>query len=213
MIENGSKAENSGKIEKTVRSYGKIYRKVLEAGKLDHAEDKLAAYEKRLTEMYQSEQFQKHNHYPSTNSTHVYAVIAMCLELKGFGFEDPKIIETVNAGFEERRKFFKRLIAGINLLPNSYDIAHKWNVSDHEKRVKDGSITYDYFDVTKDKISYSISQCVYVEMFETYGIRGLCKIFCMTDTTAYEGLTRHVKFIRHSDLSDGPSCTDEVIRI
>ncbi len=34
----------------------------------------------------------------------------------------------------------------------------------------------------------------------------------MTDTTAYEGLTRHVRFIRHSDLSDGPACDDEVIR-
>lgn len=26
------------------------------------------------------------------------------------------------------------------------------------------------------------------------------------------GLTRHVEFIRHSDLSDGPACHDEVIR-
>ena len=26
------------------------------------------------------------------------------------------------------------------------------------------------------------------------------------------GLTRHVRFIRHSDLSDGDSCHDEVIR-
>ncbi len=29
---------------------------------------------------------------------------------------------------------------------------------------------------------------------------------------AYSGLTRHVEFIRHSDLSDGPACHDEVIR-
>jgi hypothetical protein len=53
---------------------------------------------------------------------------------------------------------------------------------------------------------------MYVEMFETYGIRPLCKIFCNTDTRAYSGLTRHVEFIRHSDLSDGPACHDEVIR-
>ena len=37
---------------------------------------------------------------------------------------------------------------------------------------------------------------------EHYGIRGLCKIFCMTDERAYAGLTRHVRFVRHSDLSD-----------
>jgi len=66
--------------------------------------------------------------------------------------------------------------------------------------------------VSRDKIEYSVSGCRYVVMFETYGIRGLCKIFCMTDTTAYEGLTRHVTFIRHSDLSDGDACHDEIIR-
>ena len=48
-------------------------------------------------------------------------------------------------------------------------------------------------------------------MFETYGIRSLCKIFCMTDTTSYENLTRHVIFIRYSDLSDGNCCHDEII--
>ena len=49
-------------------------------------------------------------------------------------------------------------------------------------------------------------------MFEAYGIRGLCKIFCMTDTTSYENLRHHVTFIRHSDLSDGDACHDEIIR-
>lgn len=48
-------------------------------------------------------------------------------------------------------------------------------------------------------------------MFGAYGIRGLCKIFCMSDTMAYGRLTRHVRFVRHSDLSDGPACHDEII--
>ena len=61
-------------------------------------------------------------------------------------------------------------------------------------------------------IEYRISRCVYVEMFEAYCIRSLCKIFCMTDTTSYENLRRHVTFIRHSDLSDGDACHDEIIR-
>ena len=162
--------------------------------------------------MYASDNFTKHNVYPSTDTTHIYAVIAMCLELKTFGLGDSEIIETVNAGFSARRNFFRRLIRCIDLLPNSFNIARKWNISDHEKRVADGSISYDYFNVSDDRIEYSICKCVYVEMFETYGIRPLCKIFCMTDTTAYENLRRHVTFIRHSDLSDGPACYDEIIR-
>ena len=81
-----------------------------------------------------------------------------------------------------------------------------------DRRVRDGSITYDRFDVGEDRIEYHISKCVYIEMFEAYGIRGLCRIFCMTDTTSYEHLRRHVTFIRHSDLSDGEECYDEIVR-
>ena len=129
------------------------------------------------------------------------------------GYNNSNAIQAdVNRGFDKRRNRFKKIIAFVNILPNSFNIARKWNLNDHAKRTKDGSITYDYFTVTKDKVEYSISKCMYVEMFKTYGIQGLCKIFCMTDEWAYAGLPRHVVFIRHSDLSNGPACCDEVIR-
>jgi len=198
-------------VEDKIRSYGKIFRKALAEAGVEDLDTRVSSYERRLGGMYASEAFKGFNIYPSTNVTHVYAVIAMCLELKELGFEDPRIIEIVNAGFKARKNFFKRLIRTIDLLPNAYKIAHKWNISDHEKRVEDGSLSYDYFNVTEGKIEYCISRCIYVQMFEHYGIRNLCKIFCMTDTMSYENLTRHVVFIRHSDLSDGPCCHDEVI--
>jgi len=182
-------------MEKTIRNYSKVYRKALSFRHCRDIEAKAAAYESRLREMYASERFKAHSVYPTTNATHVYAVIAMCLEMKAFGLTDTEIIEAVNHGFARRRNFFKRLIRLIDLLPNSFSIAKIWNISDHDKRVKDGSITYDRFNVSQD-----------------YGIRGLCKIFCMTDTTSYENLRRHVIFIRHSDLSDGDACHDEIIR-
>lgn len=199
-------------MEKTIRNYSKVYRKALSFRHCRDIEAKAAAYESRLREMYASERFKAHSVYPTTNATHVYAVIAMCLEMKAFGLTDTEIIEAVNHGFARRRNFFKRLIRLIDLLPNSFSIAKIWNISDHDKRVKDGSITYDRFNASQDRIEYSISKCVYIEMFETYGIRSLCKIFCMTDTTSYENLRRHVTFIRHSDLSDGDACHDEIIR-
>ena len=199
-------------MEKTIRNYSKVYRKALSFRHCRDIEAKAAAYESRLREMYASERFKAHSVYPTTNTTHVYAVIAMCLELKASGQTDAEIIESVNHGFARRRNFFRRLIRLIDLLPNSFSIAKNRTISDHDKRVKDGSITYDRFNVSQDRIDYSISKCVYIEMFETYGIRGLCKIFCMTDTTSYENLRRHVTFIRHSDLSDGDACHDEIIR-
>lgn len=98
----------------------------------------------------------------------------------------------------------------INHLPNSYQIAKKWNTSDHAKRVKDGSLTYDYFNISDDKIEYRISKCMYIEMFEYYGIRSLCKIFCLIDEYAYAQIPKNVKFIRHSDLCCGDCCHDEI---
>lgn len=198
--------------EKAIRKYGKNYLIVLNAAGITDTQQKMKAFSSRLRELYASDNFRKHNIYPTTDATYIYAVIAMCLEIKSLGYSDKATIDIVNKGFEKRRNFFKKIIAVINVLPNSFDIVREWNINDHEKRVKDGSITYDHFSADKDKVEYSISKCMYVEMFETYGIRSLCKIFCMTDEFAYAGLTKHVQFIRHSDLSDGPACCDEVIR-
>lgn len=119
----------------------------------------------------------------------------MCLELKKENLPNTEIIGIVNSGFKRLKKIFAVVEKIIDILPNTYQIAKKWNVSDHEKRVKDGSITYDYFNVTDGKIEYCISKCMYIEMFEYYGIRGLCKIFCLTDEDAYANLTRHVKTV------------------
>ena len=198
--------------DKYIRKYSRVFEKVLKNISPGDVDTGLSEYKSRLSKMYASDKFKKHNVYPTINTIHVYAVIAMCLELKKTGMSDKEIIDAINKGFSRRRNFFKNIIAVINIIPNSYEIAKKWNISDHENRVKDGSITYDSFDISTDKIEYRISKCMYVEMFESYGIRGLCKIFCLTDEVSYAGLTRHVKFIRHSDLSDGESCFDEVIR-
>ena len=198
-------------MAKTVKKYGNIYRKILVKGNFPNPDRKQEAYEKRLTEMYASKKYAEHNIYPTTNAEYIYAIIAMCLELKESGLSDIEIIDTVNSGFGRRRNFFKYLIRCIDLLPNSYQIAEKWNISDHDKRVKDGSISYNQFDVSDGRIEYNISRCAYVEMFETYGIRSLCKIFCMTDTTAYYNLRKHVEFIRYSDLSDGDCCHDIIM--
>ena len=198
-------------MAKTVKKYGNIYGKILVKGNFPNPDRKQEAYEKRLTEMYASKKYAEHNIYPTTNAEYIYAIIAMCLELKESGLSDIEIIDTVNSGFGRRRNFFKYLIRCIDLLPNSYQIAEKWNISDHDKRVKDGSISYNQFDVSDGRIEYNISRCAYVEMFETYGIRSLCKIFCMTDTTAYNNLRKHVEFIRYSDLSDGDCCHDIIM--
>ncbi len=195
---------------KSVKKYAKIYRAALGANNFTDIDLRVESYEQRLKEMYASKAFEAHNVYPTMDVTKIYAVIAMCLELKKENLSNTEIIDIVNSGFMKLKKMLAVVEKVLDILPNTYQIARKWNVSDHENRVKDGSITYDYFNVTEGKIEYCISKCMYIEMFEYYGIRSLCKIFCLTDEAAYANLTRHVKFIRHSDLSDSICCHDEV---
>jgi hypothetical protein len=198
-------------MEKLVKKYAKLYRTALKANSISDIDLRIDLYEQRLKEMYGSRAFKVHNVYPTMDVSKIYAVIAMCLELRQDNYSDEEIIDIVNSGFAKLRKAFMLLEKIIDSLPFAYQIAKKWNIADHESRVKDGSITYDYFNVSEGKVEYRISKCMYIELFEYYGIRSLCKIFCITDETAYSNLTKHVKFIRHSDLSCGDCCHDEVI--
>ena len=197
-------------MEKFVKKYAQIYRVALNANNFSDIDLRVKSYEQRLKKMYASNAFVVHNVYPTMDVTKIYAVIAMCLELKKENLSNTEIIDVVNSGFMKLKKMLATVEKVIDILPNTYQIAMKWNISDHENRVEDGSITYDYFNVTEGKIEYCISKCMYIEMFEYYGIRSLCKIVCLTDEAAYANLTRHVKFIRHSDLSDSTCCHDEV---
>ena len=199
-------------MDRAVRKYTKLYRAELARRGTDAVDEKAAAYAQRLSEMYASERFAADNVYPTTDVTLIYAVIAMCLEQREQGLTDEGIIEFCDCVFRVRKKAFAVLEKVLNVLPNAYAIAEKWNIDDHDKRVADGSITYDLFEVTDGKIEYSISKCAYVDMFAAYGVRPLCRIFCKTDEFAYANLTRHVEFIRHSELATGDCCHDEVIR-
>ncbi|MDO4537928.1 MAG: L-2-amino-thiazoline-4-carboxylic acid hydrolase [Coriobacteriales bacterium] len=197
-------------VDKSVRKHARSYRKALAHAHISNPDACVAAFQQRLSDMYASEQFRAHNAYPTIDVERVYAVIAMCLELAEYGLSDQEIYNAVNAGYTMRRRLFGLLLAFIDHLPNAFAIARKWNIQDHAKRVADGSIDYDLFEVREHSLEYSISGCRYVDMFAAWGVRPLCKIFCETDTRSYAELTRHVEFVRHSDLATGESCHDEI---
>ncbi len=199
-------------MDKPAEKYVKLYNSALKEKGFADAEEMTRSYRKRLVKMYDSAAYKVHDVYPSMNTPLIYAVIAMCLELKGRGLSNQEIIGFSDSVFRKRKKAFALLEKAIGRMPNAYMIAEKWNISDHEKRVKDGSITYERFEVEDGRIEYVISRCRYVEMFEYYGIRPLCKIFCRTDEAAYAKLTGKVRFTRYSDLSDGDCCHDVIER-
>ena len=201
------------KTEKLVKKYAAMYQSALLRAGVGGAAQRAQSYAARLTDMYVSDAYRQHDRYPSMLVPLVYAVIAMCLELKDAGLQNGEIIDLVNDVFRTRKRALGCLERGVDLFPFAWTIVRKWNLADHESRLKDGSITFDSFQADADRVSYRISRCMYAEMFDFYGIRALCKIFCMTDTQAYANLTRHVRFVRHSDLADGDCCHDDVCKV
>lgn len=197
-------------MDKTVKQYANLYGGAIKRKGLADVKEKTQAYAERLEKMYASEQFKAHDLYPSIDTKKVYAVICMCLMLKEYGLSKDEIIDTVNDSFRKLKKAFWCVEKVIDVFPSAWNVAKKWNINDHRNRVADGSITYDYFNVDDNSVSYSISHCKYVDMFDDFGIKEYCKIFCMSDTQAYANLTRHVNFVRHSDLTDGDCCHDEI---
>lgn len=113
-------------MEKIVKEFASMYGKALIACGNQAADVKITAFTKRLEQMCASDIFKQHNVYPSMGVDRIYAVIAVCLELKDDGMSDPEIIEFVNQMFESRRKPLRVLLKGIDLLPDCYQIAKKW---------------------------------------------------------------------------------------
>ncbi len=203
---------NEKEIDKTVRSYTRLFVNAMRNSDFNDIDSQAKRYSEMLREMYLSDQYKDHNQYPTMSVDRIYAVIAMCLILKDKQYNKEDIIAFVNDAFQQTTRAVRRLMKVIDIFPWTYKIAEKWNINDHEKRVKDGSISYDYFKVEDGTIEYCISKCMYVEIFDSYGIRELCKIFCNTDINAYTNLTKHVCFTRYSDLSDGNCCHDLITR-
>ena len=106
---------NAKEIDKKIKSYSKYYRKILVNEGLEDIDRRMSSYKTRLKKMYRSDGFKTHNIYPSTNVSFVYAVIAMCLELKNAGYTDDRIIPAVEKSMEKRWNAFVKILQFIDL--------------------------------------------------------------------------------------------------
>lgn len=111
--------------EKTVKKYAALYRSALLRAGMGDAEQKTQQYAARLTDMYASDVYRQHDRYPTMQVTMIYAVIAMCLELKDAGLQKDEIIGFVNDAFRKRKQAFIRLEKIIDCLPFAWAIARK----------------------------------------------------------------------------------------
>jgi hypothetical protein len=60
--------------KKVIKNYSEVYRKTLTATGMDAEDSDIISYERRLSEMYASDDFRRHSIYPTTDATNIYAV-------------------------------------------------------------------------------------------------------------------------------------------
>lgn len=199
-----------GKAEK---KYARMFlRTMREIGRGD-ADKLYEVFYTRYLAHLNSPEFEEFSRYKTISLEKVYCAIThaqICLEL-GYSLGEAQHLweEVLCRNF---KKFFNGAMAFLDALPNGYTIVAGWLYKDAKERIAEDCLTYELLEYTDQKLEYKITRCAYVEIFEHYGIRQFCKVFCNNDL-CMAVMKRHAKFIRHSDLVDGLCCHDEVVNI
>lgn len=160
-----------------------------------------------------SKEFDEFSRYKTISLEKVYCAIThakICLEL-GYSQEEAQRIweEVLTKKF---KKLYRGICSFVDLLPGGYKIVAGLLYKDAKERIAEDCLTYEKLMYTDQKLEYIITRCAYVEIFEYYGIRQFCKVFCNSDL-CMEVLHKRAKFVRHFDLVDGPYCHDEIRNI
>ena len=196
--------------EKYAVKYAKMFFRTMKEIGRDDAEHLYEVFYTRYIEHLNSKEFQDFSRYKTIILEKVYCAIThakICLEL-GYSLEEAHRLweEVLSRNF---KKFFNLGMELIDALPNGYKIVAGWLYKDAKARIAEDCLTFDLLDYTNQKLEYKITRCAYAEIFEYYGIRNFAKVFCNADL-CMTVMHRHAKFIRHSDLVDGPFCHDEI---
>lgn len=132
----------------------------------------------------------------------------LCREL-GYSFDETQDI-LYGIAWPIRRRY-RSVINALERLPFGYElfvfVLDKFNQS------YGSDIGFDFILREKDRFEYQISKCIYIEIFEHYGIREYCKALCDSDIHVMGGACKNARFIRYSDMSASPVCHDAVVRV
>lgn len=198
---------------KYVRKYAKIFLKTMkEIGREDN-ETMHETFKIRYMNHLNSKEFIEFSKYKTISLEKVYCAItfAQILTEAGYSLDGAQEIwEKVL--IKELKKKINNILKFIDNLPFCYKIVSGLLYKDAKERIAENCLTYEFLEYNKDKLEYKISRCAYIEIFEYYGIRQFCKVFCNNDL-CMKTLYKRAKFIRHSDLVDGENCHDEIIKI
>lgn len=198
---------------KFVNKYAKLFLKTMEEIGREDSQTLYETFRTRYINYLNSKEFIEFSRYKTISLEKVYCAITfakICTE-SGYSLDEAQEIWEEVLTKELKRKI-NNIFKVIDNLPHCYKIVSGLLYKDAKERIAENCLTYELLEYNKEKLEYKISRCAYVEIFEYYGIKQFCKVFCNNDL-CMNTLHKRAKFIRHSDLVDGKCCHDEIIKV
>jgi len=163
-------------------------------------------YRNRYMDYLCSDEYEEYREHGSIELEIVYAAIAhtkICLEI-GIALEEAmRIWEEMMIASERKNR--RMLCSLIDNLKNGYKMAANHLEKEARKHKADESMTFEVLKRDEEKLEVKISRCVYVEIFEAYGLRELCRVFC-NNIHCLDAMEKSAKFEKYSSLLDGECC-------
>lgn len=196
--------------QKCADQYASWFAKEFSEHRGQNRDEMYRRFREKYLELANSPEYEEYAKHKAPINTIYFFVTAslLCREL-GYSFEETQE-SMYNIAWPIRRRW-RSVFNALERLPFGYELfvfcLEKFNLSYGD------DIGFDFLRREKDKFEYQISKCIYIEIFEHYGIRGYCKLLCDSDIHVMGGACKHAKFIRYSDMSSSPVCHDVVIRV
>lgn len=169
-------------MEKKVKwmtQYSKLFAKAMKKyGRKDYK--KLEnLFRNRYMDHLCSEEFEAYKKYGMISIEKIYAAIThaqICLEI-GLTLEESQRIWEAFID-ENERKIHVLFCSFFDCWKNGYRKIANHLENEARKYKADGSMVFDILERNEEKLEFKVSKCVYVEIFEAYGIKSFCKVFC-----------------------------------
>ena len=199
--------------KRCVNKYSKLFADTMRQYNRNDTEKLYDEFKTRYLAHLNSKKFKEFSKYKTMRLEKVYCAITfaqICTEL-GYSLDEAQKIweETLT---KKVKKLANNLCKFVDNLPNSYKIITSLLYKESQNRISENCLTFEVLKCNKEKLEYKISRCAYVEIFEYYGIKKFCKVFCNNDL-CMNAFNKRAKFIRYSDLVDGNCCHDEIVNV
>ena len=153
-----------------------------------------------------SEEFKEYTEHGSVIWEKVYAAIThaqICLEM-GITLEEAIRIWEEYIVVDEK-KFKCTMYSLLDCLKNGYKLVANYLEKEARKHKADQSMTFEVLKRDDDKLELKINRCIYLEFFEKYDMKELCKVFC-NEIHCVEKMEKSSEWIQDAHLFEHECC-------